>query len=74
MTEVVFVPVKDNIASQEDDWYVLSGVQGINCLEQQKKLTAANLSASQAEQLCVMARLAVNRYKEVNLLPIEHTS
>ena len=64
---LVFVPVLEDINSKKDEWYVLSGVTNDNGgpLAKQLKLTTATLSASQAKHLCVMARLAVNRYKEL---------
>jgi hypothetical protein len=65
--EPVFVPMKDDINSTKDDWYVLSGVPNPDggAILEQKKFGAA-LSASQAEAFSVMARLAVNWYKELN--------
>ena len=67
MINVVFVPCKDDINSTLDDWYVLSGVpnpDGGEVLGQKKY--AIGLNRSMAEMLCVMARMAVDRYKELN--------
>lgn len=61
MKQVVFVPFETSTG-----WQVVSGTTNGVLLENQKNLTSSKLKESEAELLCVMAKIAVREFCELN--------